>query len=94
MPAIPWGGSETASGWRVLTLADLPVQQRRVALLIAKGYSAARIAHMLSLDLSTVRSYTASIANKIPNPDDISPTHHIMLWAAHQLWLEQHRKTA
>jgi DNA-binding CsgD family transcriptional regulator len=48
---------------------DLTPAESRVAELIGRGLSCARVAETLGLTQSTVQAYIVSIARKIPNPD-------------------------
>ena len=72
----------------------LTVVEAQVCRLLGTGMSYAEIGEATRLRPKTVEAYVHRIALLIPNPDDLKPGTHVMLWAAHQLWLERHDEKA
>lgn len=66
--------------------------EEEVAECIGKGWSHRRVAEWLGISRSTVAVDVARIAAKLPNPDGLSATHLVMLWAAHRQWLRMHAR--
>jgi DNA-binding NarL/FixJ family response regulator len=46
-----------------------------------------RVAEELGSAPSTVRVHVRNISGKLPNPDELEPLIHVILWAAHDAWL-------
>lgn len=65
-----------------------------VARLLGQGRSYLDIAKVLHMSPRTVEVYVARIAELIPNPDQLRPGTHVMLWAAHELWRERMLQSA
>jgi DNA-binding NarL/FixJ family response regulator len=61
----------------------------RVARLVSIGYDRPRMASLLGMAESTVGCHVCNIAAKLPNPDGLKPYTLVLLWAAHQRWLEE-----
>ena len=65
-----------------------------VAKLLGQRMSYQDIGRTLHISPRTVEAYVHRIADLIPNPDELKPGTHVMLWSAHQLWLERQLKAS
>lgn len=74
-------------------LRSLTRREDSVAELIGIGYSQRRVARTLGLEARYVAMIVQKIADKLPNPHDLSPHALVMLWAAHRRWTRE-RDTA
>lgn len=70
-------------------IRPLTSREDDVARLLARGLPTKRIAERLGIGPRTVESYIESIANALPDPDELPPRTRVMLWAAHRLWMEK-----
>lgn len=72
----------------------LTPRELSVAALVGKGYDYDRIATTLNISPQYARNIVCVIADLLPNPDDLKPFTLVLLWAAHDKWLEEYRKGA
>lgn len=68
------------------------VVELEIAMLAGKGYGHWRIAAMLHRRPGTIAKTVDRMADKIPNPDDLSPLTLIQFWGAHRIWLRLQRQ--
>jgi DNA-binding NarL/FixJ family response regulator len=72
---------------RVRPHRDLTEMETVVAECLSRGKDYVGAAKELGIKKSTVRSHVRAISQKLPNPDNIHPLRHVMLWAAREAWL-------
>lgn len=73
-----------------LPIRPLTPTQAKVARLVSMGYDYARIGELLNIEAKTASVYVSAIADLLPNPDKLKPYTLVLLWSAHQRWLEEH----
>jgi FixJ family two-component response regulator len=73
-------------------LRPLTEMQEAVCEFVARGWSGRRIAKRLGIDESTVRVHIHSVAQLLPNPDELRPQKLVMLWAAQAIWEKERAK--
>lgn len=72
----------------------LTTRQEEVADLLGRGWPYKRIASHLAITTDTVATHVTEIAYRLDNPDDLPVGTLVMLWAAHRLWLREHKDAA
>lgn len=55
---------------------------------MGRGWSYKRIASDLGLHIGTVGRYANDAAEKLDNPDSLTPQLLVVLWAAHRRWVQ------
>lgn len=74
----------------VRPVRPLTPTQQKVARLVSMGYDYARIGELLNIETKTASVYVYAIADLLPNPDGLKPYTLVLLWSAHERWLEEH----
>ena len=68
--------------------------EQKVARLVSLGCDYRTIGERLDMDERTAASHVYHIAQKLPNPDGLKPYTLVLLWSAHQRWLEERDSAA
>jgi DNA-binding NarL/FixJ family response regulator len=92
-----WCLVQPAAGREVVI--DRPIRpltptQLKVARLVSMGYDYARIGELLNIEAKTASVYVCAIADLLPNPEGLKPYTLVLLWSAHQRWLEEREAVA
>jgi hypothetical protein len=75
-------------------IRPLTPMQCKVSRLVSMGYDYDRIGQLLNISPKTASVYVCAIASLLPNPDGLKPYTLVLLWSAHQRWVEERERVA
>ena len=75
-------------------LIPLDYREEQIAMLLGRGWSYKRISQEVGLQRCTIAAYVGSAADKLPNPDGLTPQMVVVLWAAHRRWRQERDRPA